>query len=1590
MGTQRIVWTVLPKALEGRRFTVSLVPSIRLTPTTAAEQTLAVWPDFSDWPALLRQAAFKLEVKGPVPLGPFKLKLLTDPLRSDVWSKVFPPTLPVAGFQFTDLSRHNLRSFPARTVVGFLHTHYAELAQNDGLHRPSLFGPPNRLRTMLSQIGIRSFREKGGLDRWFTTIEERWVGNDKKVVEQPSPIEGALNADYFSEEGVAPEFVVGIDGKPNPNQSNDVSQRRLRRALPSTAAQLKANYFSGEPEYALYQANRFYNRPENARAPQRLPQPGAVGKGIQAPAFDFHRLAASFGDAPQVMRALGLVIDAEIDDHGGLLEAAIKRASHQVLLGQMRLRSLSVRGLDSATENVRPWTAIRLTPTRFTADARIPRHRGGLLRLGGARPIGTLETEAIGQDLGFALTSVDPDGAALKTIGLALTAQDHLRKVANPNDADTLREPGLLTYTTTEGETVPALRSGGLTLLEHGRAGNVADDTIAASLKNDALNAQQGDNIVFYAEDALRGYRIDVIPESIEEPFSLCARVPNYRWKTGGSVLGEVKSDEGYVSGASTTTKPPEELPPNATQDHYLHEALVKWTGWSLAVPRPGRRIRAYPDSTTSQAERENVGLVQEEIVDERTDADLHDEGSPVLRDAKVADKSLPRLRFSQAYRFRARLVDLAGNSLALKDPGKLEEASEPIPYLRYEPVDPPVLVLRARLSEGEALERMVIRSAARTSTVDYLNRAPYDSNDPAKTGFVYSSENERHVVPPKTSQLMAEQHGTFEDAFGGASPQVIADVYKQIVSREASTLYDGGASVHIVTPPDPATNTASTERSLTQRPPEGFRLLPGEYVVHTEQRLYTPYLPDPVAGAAAFRGLPGVVQPDVIDAHDGVEIVRIQQTEEHVLIVPFAGKWPDLQGFRIKVVEHPDELALDPCVPKTVLPVRVPKWESADRVLTVYLRKGEVAPVRYATTLRPNFINHMAIPRLVPNPLMVAIQSMLGAHWMVTPDRPLTLVHATQTPICAPLFEQLHLSRGEGATWVDMIRTRLQMHARTTGKVEVLAEWMEWIDDPSLPMPIRRRFSAQLPEAVVPAVPVGTEEPFTGVDFELLGTGKGAARDAHMRHDFGDHRFRLVRYRLRGTTRFREYLPPIFADDPRSLVVDGAEFAGHRLVLPPSYDQEYSLDGSNPRPQRPTDAELGAPLLPGAAQPLPGLIVPNSRRPDAPKVAYVVPTFRWDESTGDGVVHCVRKGNGLRVYLERPWYSSGEGELLGVIVGSPDAKERQLDGLDSKWIPHVSQWGQDPIVKSDLPRNVMNAAQFGARVHEDSYFLPEANDTVLVVGHRLHYDFERRLWYADLEIDAGPSYNPFVRLALVRLQPHSLGTCALSEVVHTQFAQLLPMREIRLEIHERRVALQVFGPAPDIGAASGRGELSGRHDPPADQADMWSGLLGYTRGRNRIELVVQKQNDAFDTDLDWVDIGGAVLSGDAVPGQLTPRSEARRPIEMSRLASLNLTDRSTLWRPISEAILEQNLGLLHLFRNDLLFDGTAELPLPREGLRRRLMVREYERHFADFDVTDRAAFATVQRPGMTERLIFAREFYVLGYWPEPLVTDDR
>src|SRR5690606_10998446 len=129
------------------------------------------------------------------------------------------------------------------------------------------------------------------------------------------------------------------------------------------------------------------------------------------------------------------------------------------------------------------------------------------------------------------------------------------------------------------------------------------------------------------------------------------------------------------------------------------------------------------------------------------------------------------------------------------------------------------------------------------------------------------------------------------------------------------------------------------------------------------------------------------------------------------------------------------------------------------------------------------------------------------------------------------------------------------------------------------------------------------------------------------------------------------------------------------------------------------------------------------------------------------------------------------------------------------------------------------------------------------VVGFMPQFDAERKLWYADLTVDLadGPTYSPFVRLALVRYQPHALDDARISRVVLAGFAQLTPDRAalVTADPHQPRTLRIVVsgiapsgplpaGPAPEkparpthvgvrVQKRSGDGELDWQDAPAGD-----------------------------------------------------------------------------------------------------------------------------------------------------------------------------
>lgn len=904
---------------------------------------------------------------------------------------------------------------------------------------------------------------------------------------------------------------------------------------------------------------------------------------------------------------------------------------------------------------------------------------------------------------------------------------------------------------------LPALRSSGFSVVRTGNAVILAEALRTSQEHHQAITGRR--EPTFYAEDLVQGYRVDVWDDGSKSWHSLCKRIGSYSFLRNGRT--ETLEDEGFVSESVT------EAADESSDDLYTHESLFGWDGWSLVAPRPGKTIDK----------------------DDRAD-DIQSRAATAFRletKFRPAPGSLPRLRFGGRYRLRARAVDLAGNSVGLgsDDASKAIPAppKEPASYARFDPVAPPVVALREEPKRGETVDEVVIRSF----------------NDGIEKDTVPGGEvAERHVVPPKTSELGAETHGMFDASGGG----VRKDVYGLIAEKDPGQLRE----------------------------------------IEPAEEVELPYFPDPWAKGVVVRGLPGV-------------------PSDKPMRIEFEGEWPQARPFRIRVVEGD----------------RPAEWNASARVLTVHLKKSDVATLRlscwFPEPMLPNVGLYrwlekpeLAIPKRIlqapqaSGPLLVApvgirtveaekagdaagagatakvqpgrVQAQqaqpqaarvqvapareLGpvfqlpkinltkikalalnaSHWMMTPFRTVVLTHAVQQPLGKPGQKKFGIVRGLGETHAAF-DAELDVHGSSSQKFDLDADWKEPVDN------VAEKVWKTLDGAA-------------HVLEQTLGRGVTSFKmsdPTEHRHEFGDTKYRRVNYTLTETTRFREQMPEGIASNVQLLI----------------------------RKSDPITVN-----------------VPNAAPPAMPRVVYVVPTFGWERKRELGKFTSLRKGGGLRVYLERPWFSSGDGELLGVVLSStpgvptervaaagpgmtvsgaaqtraagtkiqavrPKVQAKAqvaakgarlvLPSVPDALRPYVTLWGLDPLWRAGtiatpeypLPGDFALAEEvLGGLV------IPELPGTraFTAVGHRPEYDEERGLWFCDIEIDPHDAYFPFVRLALARFQPISVGGAHLSKVVTADFIQLAPDRTVSLAFNRsnlREMSVTVSG-ASYVQATAGSG----------------------------------------------------------------------------------------------------------------------------------------------------------------------------------------
>ncbi len=1077
-----------------------------------------------------------------------------------------------------------------------------------------------------------------------------------------------------------------------------------------------------------------------------------VVKPVKKPEFEFHEILSVINSYPQFMRKLGFVLDFHIPYQSDIPAN-----------GNVHFIPSGLQIDEGSSTLSAPPTAYVLTSTGFyVADKPDSIFSKGFVK------INTDE---------FSVIQVDADGAAIKANNMTENKVHQIAKFYEAKSEVALSRKIDLTKVTPvevpEDEGLPYMRSAGIAITKNGMAVHIlsrfkSNMELQAMVIEKApfraeLKIKVPDNAL-YSSDLVQGYRMDIAYD--EKPgkwYSLHKRQEEYTWfdETGKATPVEgIEPDEGSIELGIAED-------PDDPDDVFVSETLARWEGWSLSVRKPGYAINEgedYKPKSGTDVKRDFVNTSKaEEMKKYAFDPDLTFRVNAV---SKIVPGTLPKLRFGKDYSIRIRTVDLAGNSVPLEqqteDPGL--NIRKNIRYMRYEPLASPIILVGNELRDGEFLETMVIRSNYDISPKDYENAHPV-------AGKTYPDYSQRYLLPPKNSQQIAEYHGKFEQAFTN-NPAAAQEIYKIIAAHEG--LY--------------------------------------ERADKTVEKVYQPseieiiYLPDPMAAGVAF-----FLDEGNEDTHSQEFKPRMFGFFTNSELSPddtngtIPGDWYNAGIVRIRLEEGEIDA----------------KWNSSDRIFTVYLPKGYRMRIRYSTFWREKDMKQLsAVWKMVADekPSNLAELENLakaGQHWMVSPARELELVHAVQQPVNEPVIQALIPDRDFSETTVK-INTRFAVHGESTEKVEFQAKWVDPLDD-NISMTIKEKQGRNsIPDVTVhynddvitkgsiPSIPKMElkEKPnlafqpyrdlpkrnitefradpqpeskrvntlfqkqsvkletiqqqklqapknlVNNLKFEIAESKFNFLKQVQLRidplvQDFGDTRHRWVDYSLVSASRYREYFDKILKNNPSLTTLRESKWVEKINIL-------------------------------------------STARPAVPEIDYIIPTFEWRKAQNETTIRHQRLGGGLRIYLKRPWYSSGADEMLGILL--PPAKKAGAVTTMALTIPgyttKYTHWGIDPLHNSTPPETLSPQTgdfRMGPVIDDDVQYPEGGGARADVVGYPVQFDEERQMWFCDLAINPKNMYFPFIKLALARYQQHSVrkGTddVCLSNVVMADFIQLMPDR---------------------------------------------------------------------------------------------------------------------------------------------------------------------------------------------------------------------
>ncbi len=541
---------------------------------------------------------------------------------------------------------------------------------------------------------------------------------------------------------------------------------------------------------------------------------------------------------------------------------------------------------------------------------------------------------------------------------------------------------------------LPALRSGGIRVIQNGRAANLTQIFPVASNNNSMAEGGSGANVTFHAEDLTRGFRVDMWDSETTKWHSLHLRAPALDQSTGNPYPGSYQFihapaahryftppevDENFVS-MGVTQDPSGPSSGGSSPDLYLHESLWRWAGWSFAAQRPGKTLGT---DDTGQAVDNTPGP-----------------GVGLLTHFGPAKNSLAetalwnRVPFESSRRRSCRQQPPSHCPATTPSNFRLRPRARCV-YRRFEAIVAPATVLRKDItgSPGESTDRLVIRSdfnAKPGPEAVFLNSL--------NVGTFYA-DSQRHIAPPRMAQIMAEMHKLFDTM----SPM---------------------DSYNLITKYDKSFDSSTVEDS---------------------DSLPIPYLPELLSRGTAFLGLPGVSGIHLVpfDVPNGmawpvVQGFRLVLDELEPGSAPKAPVWtpPTLDGSGNPV--------------DGILTAFLAKGRVATVQISSYLNPNDLSLMGVWGWME----NLLAEGKITSSELAsFKAQAEMGQVWALTPFREITLVNAIQQPFIQPKFsklraERLPTSTALGETYAILIDEPMKIDGPSTIKLDIEADWTQFQDD--------------------------------------------------------------------------------------------------------------------------------------------------------------------------------------------------------------------------------------------------------------------------------------------------------------------------------------------------------------------------------------------------------------------------------------------------------------------------------------------------------------------------------------------------------------